>query len=337
MKRVLDQIIIISVLSLTMLSGCSDNSSGDVKLAFLYSSKVTERYNNESKYFKQEAEKMGATVYVEEADNNEALQYKKALALIDKDIDVLVLIAVNINTATAIVRAAKKNNVKIIAYDRMIMSDQLDLFITGNPKRLGIDMCNAILKHKPRGKYIVLAGDKFDKNATILEQAIDSILAPRIKNKDIEILYKSYIEDWSGKNAAFELNQYLALSGEKPDVIFAAYDGIAYHSIKVLEKFGYDDVLITGQDAELKAVRNIVRGKQFMTIYHPSKILATKAARIAFGMAKGKMPDKSELSYIDNGLALIPTIRTNSIPVFKDNIEDVLIKTGVYTKEEVYQ
>ncbi len=110
MKRVLDQIIIISVLSLIILSGCSDNSSSDVKLAFLYSSKVTDRFNKESNFFKHAAEKMGATVYVEEADNNEVLQYKKALALIDKDIDVLVLIAVNKNTAAAIVRAAKDNN-----------------------------------------------------------------------------------------------------------------------------------------------------------------------------------------------------------------------------------
>ncbi len=196
----------------------------------------------------------------------------------------------------------------------MIKSDQIDLFITGNPKKLGVDMCNAVLKYKPQVKYIILAGDKFDRSAILLQQSIGSILAPRIKNKDIEILYRSYIEDWSGENAAFELNQYLSLSGEKPDVILAAYDGIADHSIKVLEKFGYDDVLITGQDAELRAVKNILRGKQLMTIYHPSKILAEKTARLAFDMAKGEMPDKSKVSYVDNGLALVPTISINGIP-----------------------
>ncbi len=196
----------------------------------------------------------------------------------------------------------------------MIKSDQIDLFITGNPKKLGVDMCNAVLKYKPQVKYIILAGDKFDRSAILLQQSIGSILAPRIKNKDIEILYRSYIEDWSGENAAFELNQYLSLSGEKPDVILAAYDGIADHSIKVLEKFGYDDVLITGQDTELRAVKNILRGKQLMTIYHPSKILAEKTARLAFDMSKGEMPDKSKVSYVDNGLALVPTISINGIP-----------------------
>jgi len=280
---------------------------------------------------------MGATVYVDEADNNEALQYKKALALFDKDIDVLVLIAVNKNTAAAIVRAAKKHGVKVIAYDRLIQSDQLDLLVTGNPKKLGEDMCNAVLKYKPKGKYIILAGDKFDRSGVLLQQSIDSVLAPKVKNHDIEILYKSYIEDWSGENAAFELNQYLSISGEKPDVILAAYDGIADHSIKVLEKFGYDDVLITGQDAELKAIRNIVQGKQLMTIYHPSKLLAEKTAKLAFDMANGKMPDKSELTYSNNGLTNVPTIKINSIPIFKNNIDKELIQTGVYTREEVYR
>jgi len=336
MNRTSCKFLLISVLLLVNLSACS-NKSNDIKLAFLYSSKVTDRFNKESELFKQAAEKMGATVYVAEADNNESLQYKKALAFIDKGINVLVLIAINKNTAAAIVRAAKENNVKVIAYDRLIRSDQLDLFITGNKKKLGEDMCNAVLKYKPRGKYIILAGDKFDRSALLLQQAIDSFLAPGIKNNKIEILYKSYIEDWSGKNAAFELNQYLSLSGEKPDVILAAYDGIADNSIKVLEKFGYNDVLVTGQDAELRAIRNIVNGKQLMTIYHPSKILAEKTAKLAYDLANGKMPDKSEISFVDNGLAQVPTIKVNSIPIFKDNIDKVLIKTGVYTKEEVYR
>ena len=316
--------------------GCSHNNN--IKIGFLYSSKKTERYLKESNFFKAKGEELGAMVYVEEADNNESLQYKKALELLDKDIDVLCLIAVNTNTAAAIVRAAKQKDVKVIAYNRMIKSNDLDLYISGNNKKLGEDMCASVLKHKPTGNYIILSGDKFDRNAVELQQSIDSVLSPYIKKGDIKILYKTYIEEWSSENAEFELNQALAFSGEKPDVIIAAYDGIADGAIKVLDKYGFTGkVLITGQDAELRALHHIIKGEQLMTVYHPLKIVASKAAEIAFNMAKNKMPDKSDISFTNNGVMKVPTIKVNSIPVLKENIDDILIKTGVYTSQEIYQ
>jgi D-xylose transport system substrate-binding protein len=292
----------------------------------------------ESNFFKLKGEELGATVYIEEADNNESLQYKKALEFIDKDIDVLCLIAVNTNTAAAIVRAAKQKDVKVIAYDRMVKSKDLDLYISGNNKKFGEDMCASVLKIKPKGNYIILSGDKFDRSAIELQQSIDSTLAPHVQSGDIKILYKTFIEEWSGVNAGFELNQFLALSGEKPDVILAAYDGIADGVINVLRKYNMDgNVLITGQDAELEAIKHITEGTQLMTVYHPLEVLGSKAAEIAFRLAQGKMPDKSEISYTNNSIISVPTIKINSIPVLKENIDNVLIKTGVYTSQEIYQ
>jgi len=95
--------------------------------------------------------------------------------------------------------------------------------------------------------------------------------------------------------------------------------------------------LISGQDAELQAIRYIAAGDLFLTFYHPLKKLAYAAAESAVLLAKGEMPDKSKLTYTDNQLIKVPTISIPSIPVFKENIDEVLIKTGVYTNEEVYQ
>ena len=324
------------VLMSILFNQCSRDKT-NIKLGFLYSSKITDRYVKESNFFKIKGEELGATIYIEEADNNESLQYKKALELLDKDIDVLCLIAVNTNTASAILRAAKQKDVKVIAYDRMVKSKDLDMFICGNNKKLGEDMCASALKIKPKGNYIILSGDKFDRNAIELQQSIDSVLSPHIQCGDIKILYKTFIEEWSGKNAEYELNQFLAFSGEKPDVIIAAYDGIADGVINVLRKYNMDgDVLITGQDAELEAIKHIIEGTQLMTVYHPLEVLGSKAAEVAFMLAQGKMPDKSEISYTNNGIISVPTIKINSIPVLKENIDDVLIKTGVYTEQEIY-
>ena len=326
------------ILSLFSLTGCSSKSN-KAKVGFLYSSKVTTRYVTESRLFKERAEKLGAEVYIDEADNNESIQYNKALEFFDKGIDVLCLIAVNTNTAAAIVREAEKRDIRVIVYDRMVKSDKLSLFICGNNDKMGQDMANAVMKHKPKGKYIILSGDKFDRNAVELQNAIFSTIRPKIKNKDIKILYQSYIENWDSKNAAFELDQHLSLTGQRPDAIFSAYDGMSEGVISVLKKFGFKpgEVMLTGQDAELQAIRNIVSGWQLITFYHPLKKLAYAAAEAAVSLANGKMPENYKVTYTDNMLMKVPTIAIPSTPVVKENIDEVLIKPGIYTKEQVYQ
>jgi len=326
------------ILSFFSITGCSSKSS-KAKVGFLYSSKVTTRYVTESKLFKEKAEDLGAEVLIDEADNNESIQYNKALNFFDKGIDVLCLIAVNTNTAAAIVREAEKRNIKVIVYDRMVKSDKLSLFICGNNDKMGKDMVSAVVKQRPRGKYIILSGDKFDRNAVELQRSIITNLKPKLKNKDIKILYQSYIEDWDSKNAAFELDQYLSLTGQKPDAIFSAYDGMSEGVISVLKKFGFKpgEVMITGQDAELQAIRNIVSGWQLVTFYHPLKKLAYAAAEAAVSLANGNMPKNYNITYTDNMLMKVPTIAISSTPVLKENIDKVLIKPGIYTKEQVYQ
>jgi D-xylose transport system substrate-binding protein len=338
-KPILSSAVLLFVMSsLWSLSGCKAKND-KVKVAFLYSSKVTSRYVIESGLFKEKANELGAEVYIDEANNNESIQFNKAMELFDKNIDVLCLIAVNTNTAAAIVREGHKRDIKVIVYDRMVKSDKLSLFICGNNVKMGQDMANIVMKHKPRGKYIILSGDKFDRNAVELQKAILSTIKTKIKNKDIKILYQSYIENWDSKNAAFELDQYLSLTGERPDAVLSAYDGMTEGVITVLEKFGFKpgDVMLTGQDAELQAIKNIVSGWQLVTFYHPLKQLAYAAAEAAVGLANDKLPEKYKITYTDNMLMKVPTIKIPSTPVVKENIDKILIKQGIYTKEQLYQ
>ena len=54
-------------------------------------------------------------------------------------------------------------------------------------------------------------------------------------------------------------------------------------------------------------------------------------------MAKGKELDSFANSKEFNGLIEVPTHRVNSIAVNKNNIEEVLVGSGFYTKKELYQ
>lgn len=318
-----------------LLSSCSQNEN--YKIGFLYSSEVTKRFVIEGNYFKERATELGAEVQIDNGNGNEALQYDKAIEMFDSGIDALILIAINANSAAAIVREGQSRGVKVIAYNRIIFNCEPDLFISGDTKQLGQLMVNEVLKKRKEGKVIILGGDKYDRNAIGLMNSIDEEIKPYVESGAFKILYKTYIEEWSDKNTEYEMRQFMSLRHEKPDIVFSGFDGMSDAVIKILEDNNMlDGVLITGQDAEITGIKNIIAGKQLMTAYHPLKKNAYTAAEQTIQMLEGKEIDEELLSFTNNGTADIPTIKIPSIPITKDNIDKELIKTGVYTKQEVY-
>jgi len=93
-------------------------------------------------------------------------------------------------------------------------------------------------------------------------------------------------------------------------------------------------VLVTGQDADLVACQRIVHGTQAMTIYKPVKLLATRAAELAFALAKGRPVIVN--SAIDNGARSVPAVFLDVVVVNKDNLRDTVIADGFCTAADVF-
>ncbi|SFE95840.1 substrate-binding domain-containing protein [Thermophagus xiamenensis] len=328
--------VIISLLMIT-LSGCGKKDK--IKIGFLYNSEVTFRFFLEGNFFKEHAEALGAQVILDHANNNDALQYDKAIEMMDQDIDLLVLVAVNINTAENIVKEAKAQNIPVMAYNRLISNCDLDIYISGNNDQLGKDLIGYVIKQKPKGNYIILNGDRFDRNAVELMTSIDKTLKPHIESGNINVLYKTYIENWNPEHAAFELDQILSVYPQSVDAVISCFDGMSVSCVDVLKKYGLDGkVIVTGQDAQIESCRRIVEGTQHLTLYHPLKDIAYKAAEVAIDIVNGvKLEKKYNITYVNNGFEDVPTVQINSIPVTKENIDEVLIESGFYKREEIYQ
>ena len=329
--------VLLLFIALSMVfSGCSTKE--DIKIGFLYSSDITYRFVVESNYFAERAAQLGAEVIIDHADNNAALQYEKAVEMKEQGVDMLVLIYINEITANAIVRDYKAEGIPVMAYNRLIPNSDIDMYIAGNNRSLGENMAGYVLNRVPRGNYMLFGGDKFDRNAIELQAAIDSVLAPSIENGSINILYKTFTENWDGRNAAYELRQFMQNSEQYPDAIIACFDGMAHHMIEVLKDWDLDGkAIITGQDAQIESVRDIAAGKQHITMYHPFKEIGYTAAEVAIALIKGERLDDFNVVYTDNGLKEVPTVQINSIPVTRDNLDLVLIEGGVYTRDEVYR
>ena len=319
-----------------LLCGCSQNER--LTIGFLYPSDLTVRYNKESNFFKEYCAKQGVDVIVKSANNDESIQIELANEMIEQGVDALVIIAANINTAGVIVRNAHAEDIPVMAYTRMIKNSEVDFFVGSSNDLIGKEMVNAVLKEKPSGNFVILGGDKFDKNGEELQTAVKKYLKSKVSDKQVKIVYETFVEKWDPKNAAFEMRKVISLFGDDIDAVIAGYDGMAASVIEVLKEFDLaGKVAVTGQDAELDGCKNVIEGNQTMTVFHPLKTVAETGGEIAIEMAKGKSLKDFVNSSDFNGLKDIPTHRVNSIAVTKDNIEKVLIESGFYTRKELFE
>ncbi|MCW3804191.1 substrate-binding domain-containing protein [Plebeiibacterium marinum] len=324
------------VFAIILSVGCSGGSDTK-KIAFLYPSETIVRFKKESQFFKAYAEKYGAEVIIKGADKDESIQKEQAQELIEQGVDAIVIIPVNVNTAASIVRNANENDIPIMTYNRMISNCEVDFFVASSNDLIGKIMVDAVMAEKQGGNFVIFGGDKFDKNGLDLQNAITKYLKPYKESGKVNVVYETFIEHWSSDIAGFEMQKVISLYGTDIDAVISGFDGMSDAVIDVLKKYDLQGkVAVTGQDAEISGCKNVIAGNQCVTVYHPLKITAEKAAEIALEMAKGKSLKDFVNSTEFNGVKEVPTHRVNSIAITKDNIDKVLIDGGVYKRDELY-
>jgi D-xylose transport system substrate-binding protein len=298
---------------------------------------VDDRFPKDRDYFVAKAKQLDGEVLVADGNNDDKLQMKQAEEFIGQGVKVLVLVPVNLNTAAAIVRLAHENSIKVIAYERIIANCDLDYYISFDNVKVGELMASYATKLKPEGNYMVLSGDKGDKNAIWVRQGMRNIIDPLVKSGKIKIVYDVYIEDWAPENAYQVMKKYLNLSCvDLPDAILSAYDGMSTGAIKALDENNVTLFpIITGQNAELEACRNILNGRQSMTVYKPIKTEAEQAAILAMKCAKNESIEKTGKTSF-NGAIEVPAILIEPISVNVSNMKGTIIADGFLKESEVY-
>ena len=314
-------------------TSCNEQKT-QFKVGFLVPTLESNRYVKESGYFEEKIKEFGGQVIIKDAERDESKQYQQALELIDEGVDILVINAVNANTSAAIIRDAHKKGIKVVAYDRLIKNCELDFFITFDGEKVGEFIAQYMVDHVPQGNYVLLNGDKGDENAIIFQNGALKVLQPNIDSKKINLIYKGYMEDWLGSNAAFYTDKILEFSNLEVNVIISMYDGLTDGIVSVLKDRNLaGKILVTGQDAEIAACNRIMIGEQAMTIYKPGKALAYKCAEIVRLLIKNEKI--SDLRYVNNGRIEVPSIILDPIAVDKNNMLTTVVADGFLSMDEI--
>lgn len=298
-----------------------------------------ERWRKDRDIFIEEAKRLGAEVIVQSADGDEQRQNEQAENLITQGVDVLVVIPKDSVAAAQIVKSAHEENIKVIAYDRLIRESEPDLYISFDNEQVGYLQAEYLMERKPSGNYFLLGGAPSDNNAQLLREGQERALKPAIDKGDIKLVADGnhWTVNWDPNDALTKTEQVLTQTNNQIDAVVASNDGTAGGVIQALEGQNLaGKVLVSGQDAELAACQRIVKGTQTMTVYKPIRLIAKEAAQAAVALAKGEKIEKAKQK-VNNGKIDVPSILLTPIQVDKDNLDDVVIKDGFHTRDKVYQ
>ncbi|WP_413112395.1 D-xylose ABC transporter substrate-binding protein [Thaumasiovibrio sp. DFM-14] len=295
-----------------------------------------ERWQKDRDIFVSKAEELGAKVYVQSSNGNEQTQIAQVENMISRGVDVLVIIPYNGEVLTNVVREAKRDGIPVLAYDRMITNADIDFYLSFDNEKVGELQAKALIDNTPNGKYFLMGGAPTDNNAKLFRQGQMNVLQPEIDNGNIEIVGDQWVDSWLAENALAIMENALTANDNKIDVVVASNDSTAGGAIQALEAQGLaGKVAISGQDADLAAVRRIVAGTQTMTIYKPISQLADKAADIAVELAKGNTPESN--ASLENGVKNVPSYLLEPVIVTKDNINKTVIADNFHKESDVYQ
>lgn len=316
--------------------GCNKSNTASVKIGFLIPNFQIGRYVKEKDVFVKIAKEMGAEPIYADANNDDQLQIQQAMDMLRDGVEVLLVNSINANTAALIVREAHANNAKVIAYDRLIQNSEVDYYLSFNNQKVGSLMAEYVVKKQPVGSFVLLNGDKADKNAVFVREGIMQVLDPIVKSGKIKIQYDVFIEDWSEINAYEEMKKVVNLGNTNPDAALTSYDGLANGAIRVLTENKIEGkVMVTGQDAELSAIHRIISGTQSMTVYKSVTKLAETGTKLAIQLARNQKIDLVTTS-VFNGRIQVPSVLLDPVSVDVSNIKTTVIADGYYTEKEVY-
>jgi len=334
-------VIALTILLAIFLIACQKNApktetAKRIKIGFAMDALKQERWQKDRDLFLKRTAEPGSDVVLQTADGSDDAQLKQVESLLTQGIDVLVLVPHNAEVAGAMVEMARKQNVPVISYDRLVKNSEPDLYVSFDNERVGELQAKYLFEHAPKGNYFLIGGAPTDNNSLLLRKGQMTILQPGIDSGDIKVVADQWAKEWLAEEALKHTENALTQNNNNVVAVVVSNDGTAGGVIEALKAQGLaGKVLVSGQDAELGALQRIIAGSQTMTVYKPISKLAPAAVEAAIALAKHEKLNTTRT--VNNGKIEVPSILIEPIPVDKNNLDDTVIKDGFQKREDVYK
>ncbi|MBQ9304876.1 multiple monosaccharide ABC transporter substrate-binding protein [Butyrivibrio sp.] len=327
-------------------------SAGGGKVGVAMPTKDLQRWNQDGANMEEQLKAAGYEVDLQYASNDIATQVSQIENMISSGAQVLVIASIDGDSLGTVLAQAKEAGISVIAYDRLIMnSDAVSYYATFDNYMVGtkqgeyirdqLDLDNAA------GPFNIeiFTGDPGDNNARffyggamdVLNKYIDEgKLVVQSGQKDFDNVATA---NWSTENAQSRMDAIISANyanGTKLDAVLCSNDSTALGVTNSLEaNYTGDWPIITGQDCDVANVKNMIAGKQSMSIFKDTRTLAAKTVEMVDAIMKGSEAPVNDTSTYNNGTGVIPSYLCE--PVFADvnNYKELLIDSGYYKESDL--
>ncbi|WP_304117981.1 sugar ABC transporter substrate-binding protein [Mycolicibacterium bacteremicum] len=325
------------------LSGCgsntSDSGSGEASGGkvgvILPDTKSSVRWETKDRPALEEAFKAAGVEYtIQNAEGSADTMATIADAMIADGVTVLAIVNLDSDSGASIQQKAAAQGVKTIDYDRLTLGGSADVYVSfdntevGKLQGQGLVDC---LGGKP-ANVVFLNGSPTDNNATLFSSGAHSVIdaTPAITN-----VGEQDVPDWDNDKAVTIFEQLYTAADGRVDGVYAANDGLAGSVISILEKNRRaGQVPVTGQDATVEGLQNILAGNQCMSVYKSATEEADALAEVAIALVNGESPQTTTTSRDDTGGRDVPSVLLTPKSITKENV-NVVLDDGGQSRDEV--
>ncbi|MDO4938560.1 MAG: sugar ABC transporter substrate-binding protein [Lachnospiraceae bacterium] len=314
--------------------------------------KDLQRWIQDGDNMKAQLEELGYEVDLQYASNDVQTQVSQIENMIASGATVLVIAAIEGSSLGEALAMAKENGIPVIAYDRLLMnSDAVSYYATFDNYKVGqvqgqyvidtLDLDNA------DGPFVLefTAGDPGDNNAGFFFNGAMDLIKPYIESGKVvvtsgqttfeEVATPTWGTDVAQKRAEDILATYYA-DGTELDAWVCSNDSTALGVENALAA-NYTGAypIVTGQDCDIENTKNMIAGKQSMSVFKDTRTLAAQVVKMVGQILTGSTVDVNDTETYDNGTGIVPSFLCE--PVFADanNYKELLIDSGYYTEDQL--
>lgn len=330
----------------------AEEETGGGKIGVAMPTKDLQRWNQDGTNMEAQLVEAGYEVDLQYASNEIATQVSQIENMINSDCELLVIASIDGDSLGTVLELAKEKNIPVIAYDRLIMnSDAVTYYATFDNYMVGtkqgeyikeqLDLANA------EGPFNIelVTGDPGDNNARyffggamdVLQPYIDAgKLVVRSGQTEFEAVATA---NWATETSQSRMDAIISANyadGTKLDAVLCSNDSTALGVVNSLEaNYTGEWPIITGQDCDIANVKNMIAGKQSMSIFKDTRTLASKVVEMVDAIMQGGEAPVNDTETYDNGAGIIPSYLCEPVFADKDNYKELLIDSGYYTEDQL--
>ena len=213
--------------------------------------------------------------------------------------------------------------------------------VQGNYVKDALDLDNA------EGPFYmeITAGDPGDNNANFFYSGAMDVLKPYIDEGKIvvksgqvefsDVATPTWKTDVAQTRADSILSSFYA-DGSSIDAWLCSNDSTALGVTNALEA-NYDGEwpIITGQDCDISNVKNMIAGKQSMSVFKDTRTLAAQVVKMVGQILAGETVDVNDTETYNNNKIVVPSFLCDPVFASVENYEELLVASGYYTEDQL--